>query len=83
VEFNPIVGNLLNLQGMANLFASSGTEWLLDGIDRAIKDSDNDPKNATISQLIAIHRLMDVDVAFESADAKEAVFWMTVCTIQH
>jgi hypothetical protein len=78
VEFNPIVGNLLDLRRMANLFASSGAEWLVGGIDRALKNSDNDPKNANTSQLIAIHRLIDLDVAFELADAKEVELWMIV-----
>ena len=53
---------------------------MFEEITRATAKADLRPEipGVTVSQVIAIHRLLDPEATFEEADAQEAHLWMTV-----
>ena len=53
---------------------------MFEEITRATAKADLKPeiRGVTVSQVIAVHRLLDPEATFEEADAREAHLWMTV-----
>lgn len=75
---DPQLAKLVDIQIMINELASTGEQWIIDTTERAIGDAFNDFKGAEIAQLLAIYRLMDLDVEFDQGPAIIAQHWLIV-----
>ncbi|KAL1798089.1 hypothetical protein ACET3X_002126 [Alternaria dauci] len=76
VEVPAELGNIFNIQGIINQYGSTGKQWLLDQIERAVQDANKHSRGTETAQHIAIHRLMELDATFDQASATSAQVWL-------
>ncbi|CAN9200058.1 unnamed protein product [Alternaria alternata] len=67
---------LVDVHSMVNQLASTGSEWLLDNIERASRDVCKDFKDADIEQRRAMRTLIDLDVDFNKEAAANTYNWL-------
>jgi hypothetical protein len=75
---DPQLLKLVDVQIMINELASTGEEWIIGAAERAIGDTSNDFRGAEVTQLLAIYRLMNLDVEFNQGLATNAQQWLIV-----
>ncbi|CAN9156585.1 unnamed protein product [Alternaria alternata] len=75
-QHDPQLAKVVDIQIMINELASTGEQWIIDAIVRAIGEASNDFKGAEVAQMISIYRLMDLDVEFDQGSAINAQQWL-------
>lgn len=66
------VAKLVDIQGMINQLASTGSEKLVDAIEHAIQDASKASQGASVEQRNAVRSLINLDLEFDQEAAANA-----------
>ena len=75
---DPQLSKLVDIQIMINELASTGEDWIIGATEHAIGDASDDFKGAEVAQLLAIYRLMNLDMELDQGSAINAQQWLIV-----
>jgi hypothetical protein len=86
IEFSTKTAELLDLQGLASEYASTGAAWILDEIEKAVKRINAELAHDNNDELLAVFKLINIDNIdnkFADADIPSVVQALKVSSLRN